>query len=112
MTDEKTIEELKLELKTLKQKNLEIELLKEKEKLLKAEEEKQSVEREKLKSQLREEVMQEFAEKSNIVKAEKPVGMNKPVDNLQEFAQKYIKRNKLTGLKYEDLVKRLVDGDL
>jgi len=107
---DKSIEELTIELNELKRKNLEVETQREKEKLALAEEEKMQKEHKVLEEQIRSKVLQEFAEKSNIVSNDKPVEMARPSNDIQRFCANFAKKHGLTGRKYEDFITDKVEG--
>ena len=112
MSEEKTIEQLQAELDLITKQNLERELAEAK----KVKDEAEVLVKEKeatdYREQVRKEVMDEMAAKEPTkIVANKPEqeieNLTKAESELNEFRKDYVEINKLTGLKYEDMVTKL-----
>ena len=114
MSNEKTVEELQEELERLKEENLKREIAKEKAKVEEAEALKKQEAEDKLREELREEehskILEEMATKEETVE-EKPEMLEK-MDKAELLSHNMVKKYGLTGKKYEDLIRDVVDKGL
>jgi hypothetical protein len=100
------IEELQVELENLKKSNLMAQIAKEK---IKAEEEqrlKKEVELEKLRNEVRQEILGQIESESKI-KSNKPIKLDSPNSDFEEFKTTFAKKLKITGEPYESYIKKL-----
>jgi len=107
--DEKSIEVLEAELEALRKENLERELAAEKKKAEDAAREAEALKAEEYKEQIRKEVMEEMAQKSNIVSDGEPEQMVSNDSKFQVFLNKWTKNHGLQGLSYEETLKNIAN---
>jgi len=114
MSNEKTVEELQSELERLKKENLEREVAKEKAKADEAEALKKQEAEEKLREEIRAEEQSKILEEmvtKEVTSKESPETLEK-LNKAELLSHNMVKKYGLTGKKYEDLIRDVVDKGL